>query len=517
MGRKRIEMFVYRHVLVRLRAKDSDRQIAAQGLMGRHKVAEFRQFAHAQGWLDPTVDLVDEATIIQALHQHKPAVRAQQMVSKAEPWRDLIQEWVNTGVQGSVIHQTLVREHSFSGSYSSVRRLAQQFREKPADLTVRLSFEPGEAAQVDFGAGPFLMHPDGVLRRTWAFVMTLCYSRHQYAQFVWDQTVATWLGCHRRAFEWFNGVPQRLIIDNAKCAVIKACIHSPVIHRSYLDCAEGYGFRIDPCPPRDPQKKGIVESGVKYLKGNFLPLRTFRDLSDLNVQARAWVMEVAGVRQHGTTYTKPLTLFGLERNALQPLPPQAPDLGVWQPVKVYRDGHVKFGQNWYSVPCSLVGQSLWLRATDTCVSLYQDGRWVCTHPKSLCPGERVTVQAHLPPDAQAFFAHDAPWLTEQATAIGPACLQLVQSLLNDPAVVYLRAAQSVIALAKVYPSERIEAACVRAWVFNSPCYQTVKSILKNSADLLPPVAMETPKVYGQSRFVRPASTLFESAKDDFPH
>ena len=45
------------------------------------------------------------------------------------------------------------------------------------------------------------------LRRTWAFVMTLCFSRHQYVEFVWDQTVATWLGCHRRAFEWFAAVP----------------------------------------------------------------------------------------------------------------------------------------------------------------------------------------------------------------------------------------------------------------------------------------------------------------------
>jgi len=64
---------------------------------------------------------------------------------------------------------------------------------------------------VDFGAGPVLLHPDGNPRRTWAFVMTLCHSRHQYVEFVWDQSVATWLGCHRRAFEWFGAVPARVI------------------------------------------------------------------------------------------------------------------------------------------------------------------------------------------------------------------------------------------------------------------------------------------------------------------
>jgi len=519
MGRKKIEMFAYRHVLVRLRAKDSDRQIASQGLMGRRKVAEFREFAQAQGWLEPGVDVVDEATIVHALHQHNPSKRACSTVSKADPWREKIQEWVASGVQGSAIYQALVRDHGFSGSYSSVSRLAHHFRgQQSIDVTVRLSFEPGEAAQVDFGAGPFLTHPDGVLRRTWAFVMTLCYCRHQYVEFVWDQTVATWLGCHRRAFEWFNGVPRRLIIDNPKCAIVKACIYDPVVHRSYMDCAQGYGFRIDPCPPHDPQKKGIVESGVKYVKGNFLPLRTFRDMADLNTQARTWVMEVAGVRQHGTVHAQPLALFPLERSALLSLPPQAPDLGVWSKVTVHRDCHVKFEKCLYSVPFSLVGQSLWLRATDTCVTLYRDCYLVCTHPRSLCPGQRVTVRDHLPPDAQAFFAHDPLWLGEQAAAVGPACQELVQSLLNDPVVVHLRAAQGVIALAEVYTPLRLEAACLRALAYHSPLYQTVKSILKAKTDQLPlMLSTDTPKTYSQPRFARSASALFESVVPDQLH
>ena len=75
-----------------------------------------------------------------------------------------------------------------------------------------------------------------------------------------------------------------VIIDNAKCAIIKACVREPTVQRAYAECAEGYGFKIDPCPPRDPQKKGIVEAGVKYIKGSFLPLREFRDLEDANRQ-----------------------------------------------------------------------------------------------------------------------------------------------------------------------------------------------------------------------------------------
>ena len=186
--------------------------------------------------------------------------------------------------------------------------------------------------------------------------------------------MATWLGCHRRAFEWFDGVPERVIIDNAKCAIVKACRHDPLVQRAYAECAEGYGFKIDACPPHDPQKKGIVEAGVKYVKGNFLPTRSFRDLADLNAQARLWVMQEAGLRVHGTTREQPLALFALERPLMRRLPAAAPDLGTWHRVVVHRDCHVQFDRAFYSAPFALAGKTLWLRATDTTVALYEDYR-----------------------------------------------------------------------------------------------------------------------------------------------
>jgi hypothetical protein len=158
---------------------------------------------------------------------------------------------------------------------------------------------------------------------------------------------------------------------------------SATVQRAYAECAEGYGFKIDPCPPHDPQKKGIVESGVKYLKGNFLPLRSFRDLADLNAQARAWVMEEAGVRYHGTTRRTPLALFDLEAPLLQALPSQAPDLGSWHRVNVHRDCHVQFERVLYSAPFALVGKTLWLRATDAAVALFEDYRHVATHDRRI--------------------------------------------------------------------------------------------------------------------------------------
>jgi hypothetical protein len=165
----------------------------------------------------------------------------------------------------------------------------------------------------------------------------LCFSRHLYAEIVTDQKVSTWLSCHRRAFEFFNGVPAKAIIDNPKCAITKACFRDPEVQRSYGEMAEGYGFLISPCPSRDPQKKGRVEAGVKYVKNRFVPLRQFRSLADANGQLRQWVMETAGNRIHGTTRQKPLTLFAeSEKHLLTPLPDVPVEIAVLVPGQASR-------------------------------------------------------------------------------------------------------------------------------------------------------------------------------------
>jgi hypothetical protein len=204
-------MFQYRQVLVRLRQGDSDRDIARSKLMGRRKVVALRELAGTQGWLAPEAALPEDATLSAAIGQ---ARRARSTISTVEPYRAQVERWASEGVGGMAIHAALCRDHGYRGSYSAVRWILAGVRASlPPEATVRLHFPAGEAAQVDFGAGPFLLDPaSGQMRRTWAFVMTLCFSRHQYVEFVFDQTVMTWLGCHRRAFEWLSSVPTRVII-----------------------------------------------------------------------------------------------------------------------------------------------------------------------------------------------------------------------------------------------------------------------------------------------------------------
>ena len=474
-------MFQYRQVLVRLRQGDSDRDIARSRLMGRKKLGRLRELAEQMGWLDPAQPLPDDVALAVAL---TPTRVAANTVSTLAPFASLIREWCAQGLQGTTMHAVLCRNHGYRGSYSAMRRFRQQLAAAEPEVctTMRLDFAPAEAAQVDFGSAPEItdVHT-GEVFKTWVFVMTLCWSRHQYAEVVRDQTIATWLGCHRRAFEWFGGVPGRIIIDNPKCAITRACNTDPSVQRAYAECAEGYGFKISPCPPRDPQKKGIVESGVKYVKRNFLPLREFRDLADANRQLQEWVLGTAGTRNHGTTREQPLARFATERSLLIALPAHPPEVATWARVTVHRDAHVQFEKTLYSVPFRLMGQQLWLRATDQLIQIYREQERVATHVRT-SSHRRSTVRDHLPPDALAWAMADPQHCLRESERIGPHCHALIQRLFADRVLDHLRAAQGVIRLEKQHGSARLEAACERALAFDDPRYRTVKTILAKGLD-----------------------------------
>ena len=506
-------MYQYRQILVRMRRGDSDREIARSKTMGRKKIADVREIANGRGWLAPD-SVLPEDSVLALTFARKEALPAT-CISTLEPWRKQITNWHAAGIRGSTIHAALVRNHGYTGSHSAMYRFIQQLVvDEVPEVPMRLTFKPGDAVQVDFGSGPLITDVyTGEIFKTWFFVMTLCWSRHQYAEFVRDQTVATWLACHRRAFESFSGVPSRAIIDNAKCAITKACVYEPDVQRAYAECAEGYGFKIDPCPPRDPQKKGIVEAGVKYIKGSFLPLREFRDLDDANRQLHAWVMNEAGNRIHGTTREAPLKRFAeVEKGLLIALPSVPPELASWAKVLVHRDAHVQYDTNYYSVPFRLISCNLWLRATDTMVTLYREHEAVASHVRLTGKGLRHTVTDHMPPEAQAWQMQDTQWCLNTALEIGPACHAMVHAMFSDHVLIKMRAVQGVLRLKQKYGAARLEAACSRANHFGTPGYQVVKSILAKGLDQLTPLlafdALATTYTEG-GRFCRDTQTILQ--------
>lgn len=516
MSNRRFEMYQYRQMIVRLRLGETIRSIARSGLAGRHKIKAIRQVAVQQGWLDPQNPLPTDEVLAQCFPPGaapQPAIRS----SSVLPYQDQVKVWYQQGIQASTIHATLLREHSFNGSYDAVRRFVKKLKQSTSTqlVTTILDFKPGECAQVDFGAGPKIWDEQiGEAVPTWIFVMVLAWSRHHYAEIVRRQDVITWLGCHRRAFEWFGGVPGKMIIDNCKCAITRACYYDPQVQRAYGDLAESYGFCISACPPREPKKKGRVESGVKYVKNNFVPLREFRDLTNANQELKQWVLAVAGNRLHGSTHEKPLTRFTLEKTTLKALPEKPVELVSWHQVKVHHNGHVVLDKSHYSVPYQLVGQILWLRAGETSVRIYQEHELVALHPRLFQPGSHHSLPDHASPNVQAYAMQTQDWCLKTAHDVGLHCEQLVTQLFADKVLDRLRAAQGILQLRGKYGVVRLDAACQRALAFNSLHYRTVKSILVNGAEYSPlPVeeAFDTlAETYtGKGRYGRNPSTLLQ--------
>jgi len=443
-----------------------------------------------------------------------PETRPPQNMSSVEPYREVVTQLRKEGVEMTAVLERL-RERGYQGGYSSVRRFVHDLESTAPEVYVRVERSPGEEVQADFGSAGLLQDPQsGEYRPAWAFVMTLSWSRHQYVEFVFDQKLSTWLLLHRHAFEWFGGVPKRVVVDNLKAAVTKACFDEPLVQRSYRECAEHYGFLIAPCRPRTPQHKGKVEQGgVHYVKRNFLAGREPTTLTQANRDVLVWCNTTAGLRNHGTTHEQPLVRFQTTEQAHLTALPVAPyDLAVWKEVTVGNDSYINFDRSYYSVPCCWRrGAKLWARGGSQFVTIFTpDHQPIATHDRAAYPGQRMTHADHLPPDKLPGLMVNREGCRAAAHDIGPATSQIVATLLDDPAVERVHTAGRLLRLRERYGDQRLESACERALLFGEPAYTTVKRILANGLDqeVAPPLPPAKSPVGPPVRaFARSASEL----------
>jgi transposase len=481
---ERIHMNHLRELIYRLRAGESQRRIAKDLCLSRTTVSKYQKWAETQGHLDPNRPLPDDATLAAALGKAPEPPRVE---SSVEPYREIVQGWVDQGVEMTAIWQHLQDDYRYSGSYSAVRRFVSKLCPRTPEAFVRVHTAPGEEAQVDFASVGQLYDPlSGRLRRAYVFVATLCYCRHQYAEFVFDQKVATWIGLHQRAFESWGGVPRRIVLDNLKAAVVKVLVHDPVLGEAYRRMAQHYRFVIHPTRPRTPRHKGKVENGVHYVQRNFMAGREFLDIHTANQHLRTWVQERAGTRDHGTTHQSPLYLFHeYERAALLPLPEQPFTLREIKPVTVHPDCHVSIDKSYYSVPSIYVGHTLDAYISERFVEIYQGTELVATHNRSLQPGEWHTRLEHYPQHKAAYLERTPAYCRQVAARIGPATSEVIETLLNDRPLYRLRSVQAILRLEETVGAERLESACARALYFGDPSYRRIKTILNSALDREP--------------------------------
>jgi transposase len=475
---EQLHMNDIRDINERVRRGQSDRGIAQDLHLSRVTVRKYREaFAGAEG--DAAVEqLLDELTS----RDRRPA----QTISSVEPYRAVVQDLLDRGVEVMTIYDRLRADYSYRGSYSAVRRFVNKLVPKTPDATVRVHTAPGEEAQVDFGAaGTFFDPASQRARPAYVFVMTLSYSRHQYAELVFSQKIPTWLALHRRAFQSFGGTVSRVVLDNLKAAVLEAALHDPVLGEAYRRFARHYGFLVSPNRPSTPEHKGKVESGVHFVKRSFLAGQEFADIRAANQRLAEWVRERAGTRQHGTTRQTPLALFERERPGLQPLPDVAFELTEIRLAKLHRDCHVAIDGSWYSAPYQYVSQRLEVYLFERVVQVFSGLHLLATHVRATAPGTWRTNPDHYPPEKAAYLERTPMFCREVAQRIGPATFDVVDTLLAERPLDRLRSVQAILRLTETVGKSRLEAACRRALHFGDIRYRRIKDILNTALDQQP--------------------------------
>lgn len=364
--------------------------------------------------------------------------------------------------------------------------------QRTLDPPLRQVHPAGEKLFVDWAGAtiPWKETATGQGQEAVLFVAVLGASNYTFAQAFAHQRLESWIEAHVQALTFFGGVPQVVVPDNPKTGVVRPCWYEPQLHPTYAEWAAHYGTVVLPARPYAPRDKAKVESGVQHAQRRLVaPLRhqTFFSVGQINQALRPLVHQLNQAPFQKLSGSRHQLFVQLDQPVLQPLPTLPYQLGTWRTAKVNIDYHVQVDWHNYSVPYTLIHQSVEVRLSAQLVELFHKGLRVAVHARSHQRSGFTTEAAHRPKAHQKHLQWTPSRLIEWAQTLGPACGQLVTTLLAHkphPEQGY-RACLGILRLAKGYGPERLESACQHAVALDSCTYRTVASLLKTNRDQLP--------------------------------
>jgi len=319
--------------------------------------------------------------------------------SKLEPFKVYLKERLRAGVWNGAVLLRELRERNYSGGYTILKDWLHPQRKQAASMAVqRFETPPGKQAQVDWGHLGSLSE-DGRERQLWGFTMTLGYSRRLMAEAATDQKLGTLLRMHEAAFYEWGAVPDEILYDRMKTVWTGVDERGEIVWNAiFLDFTRYWGFTPRLCRPYRAQTKGKVESGVKYVRRNFLCGLQGREpagLSGLNAELRWWIGEVANQRVHGTTHEQVMARWKADRAAMHPVSgrPPYPYMDDEQ-RKVTRDAYVSWNGSRYSVPWRYAGKEVWVRDHGPSVEVRYSSERIAVHTPASRRHQVVTLRQH---------------------------------------------------------------------------------------------------------------------------
>ena len=390
----------------------------------------------------------------------------------------------------ALLWQEYKTEHPDGYQYSQFAELYRRF-EKKLSVVLRQTHRPGEKVFVDFCDGLSLIDPiNGERVSTQLFVGALGASSYTFAIATLSQQLPIWLDCHVRMFEFFSGVSSLTICDNLRAGVKHPDRYEAELNASYRDLASHYNTCIIPTRVRKPRDKGKVEAAVLVAQRWILAAlrhRRFYHLDELNAAIAELLTRLNNRVMRHVRQSRRQLYERLDRAALKPLPTQPYEFAEFKDVGVNIDYHVAFDDHYYSAPYTLVGETLWCRATHHTVELFLRGKRITSHVRSFEKYGYSTHPEHRPASHQAHLEWTPSRLINWGNTIGPHTAAVVEHVIRSkphPEQGY-RSALGLLRLSNRFGTARLEAACERAIAIRSAAYRTVKTMLKRGMESAP--------------------------------
>ena len=299
-----------------------------------------------------------------------------------------------------VVRQDLEGEHGIVVSLRTVERAVAPLRQElraEARATVRFETPPGRQLQIDFGETRAAIGGESV--RLHLFVATLGYSRRCFVQAFRHERQSAWFDGIEAAIRHFGGVPQEVLLDNARALVERhdAVTREVCFNERLHAFARYWGFRPRACAPYRARTKGKDERGVGYVKRNAVAGHGFASWADLEAHLAWWMREIADRRAHGTTGEPPIERFRRdEASALRPLDGRPPFRQVRELIRrVQADCSIELDTKAYSVPWRLIGETVQVLVAGGRVSIRHAGSEVASHAETAGRRQRVVEPMHF--------------------------------------------------------------------------------------------------------------------------
>jgi len=338
-------------------------------------------------------------TVRRALAQTTPPTTAHESRgSILDPYKPTIDRLVQESPELSsvrIFEEIRRGDKGYRGSVILVRRYVHTIRPARGRVYQEVRHEPGQAMQVDWGDCDTLQI-ENASRKVSVFVAVLCYSRMIYVEFTLSQRKAEFYRAIANALAFFGGTPRKLVFDNLRAAVLNGHGRNACLHPEFLALCGHYYLEPIACARRDPESKGMVEGGVRYVKQNALAGRAeqLTDWQAYRQLAITWRDTVANVRTHATTRERPIDLFEKERTHLRHLPAAQYDTDEITEAIVTSHARINFDANRYSVPPDYCRKTVTLRASSDELQVIYQGQTIATHVRSYARRKTITHPEH---------------------------------------------------------------------------------------------------------------------------